>query len=64
VLESSRGRRPWALRLCDSTFGAFGLEHAGVGSSSEGTCSPSSQHLPSEGLVRPSQLVPKTAVRW
>jgi hypothetical protein len=27
-------------------------------------CSPSPQHLPSEGLVRPSQLVPKTTVRW
>jgi hypothetical protein len=27
-------------------------------------CSPSPQHLPSEGLVPPSQLVPKTTVRW
>lgn len=36
MLESSRGRRPWALRLSGSTFGAFSLEHADVGSSSEG----------------------------
>jgi hypothetical protein len=36
VLECLCGRRPWALRLCGSTFGAFGLEHADVGSSSEG----------------------------
>jgi hypothetical protein len=27
-------------------------------------CLPSPQHLPSEGLVRPSQLVTKTTVRW
>jgi hypothetical protein len=27
-------------------------------------CSPSPQHLPSEGPVRLSQLVPKTTVRW
>jgi hypothetical protein len=31
---------------------------------SEGACSPLPQHLPSEGPVRRSQLVPKTFVRW
>jgi hypothetical protein len=36
VLESSHERRPWALRSCGSTCEAFGLEHAGVGSLSEG----------------------------
>jgi hypothetical protein len=27
-------------------------------------CSPSPQHLPSEGPCQPSHLVPKTTVRW
>jgi hypothetical protein len=36
VLESLHERRPWALRSCGSTFGAFGLEHAGVGSLKKG----------------------------
>jgi hypothetical protein len=39
VPGSSRGRRPWALRLCGSTFRTFmvfGPEYACVGSTSEG----------------------------
>jgi hypothetical protein len=30
VLEPSRGRRPWALSLRGSIFGAFSLKHAGM----------------------------------
>jgi hypothetical protein len=56
--RSSFGSRPCLVPTCRGCSLRLSDEETGV--ERRVACSPSPQHLPSEGLVRLSQLVPKT----
>jgi hypothetical protein len=57
------GQRPWSVRQVLWIQSSFAQREVEV-VERRVACSPSPQHLPSEGPIRLSQLVPKTTVRW